>query len=396
LVSQRPILIAGAGIAGLAAAIGLSRKGIAVRLLERRPQLSAAGAGIQIGPNGVKALAALGLREAVERVAFKPEALAMFRGATGDVLARLPLGEVAMKRYGAPYLTLLRAELQSCLLDAARAAPNVELTLGFPIEAITLGGDGVTVETDDHRTANGTALIGADGLWSRVRAEIATAEPTPTGYLAYRAVVRRAGLPAPFDAPDIGLWMGREAHIVHYPVGDGALLNLVVVVGGAARIQDWDEPGRLADITPHLARWPVGLAAVLARASDWRCWTLYDLPEPARWTRGAMAITGDAAHPVLPFLAQGAVMALEDAVALANILASAGAPTPAAFAAFERVRRSRVMRLAAASRANGRTYHLSGLPAVARDAVLALMPPERLLGRFDWLYAHDPAALAMP
>ena len=381
--SPPPILIAGAGIAGLAAAVGLARAGFACRVFERRAEPTEAGAGIQIGPNGVRALAALGLREAVERVAFRPQGLVMRQGVTGAELTRLPWG-AAERRYGAPFLALLRTGLHSVLLAAARTSPAIELVTGFGVAAIDA--ETVSIRSESGRTERGAAIIGADGLWSRVRGAVSPAGPVAAGYTAYRAVIPRAGLSAPFDAPDVGLWIGREAHVVHYPVLGGAQINIVVVIGGGVASRDWDEQGSVSDVAPHLARWSMDLRGLLERAPEWRRWTLHDMPDLPRWTNGPVALTGDAAHPVLPFLAQGAVMALEDAVALANAVSVYRAPSPQALAAFAQARVPRVRRLAAASRANGRTYHLGGAAGVARDLVLRTASPAWLMGRYDWLY----------
>lgn len=395
-----PILIAGAGIAGLAVAVGLARAGFAVKMLERRRVLSEAGAGIQIGANGVKALAALGLREAVEAVAFKPQGLAIRQGASGALLTRLPWGDLAQRRWGAPYLTMLRSELQAALLAAARAQDNIELVLDFDVADVAAGEAGVAVTAQDGRQAQGRALIGADGLWSRVRDEVQQGDLEPTGYVAYRAVIDRGGLAAPFDAPDIGLWLSAEAHVVHYPVMGGQKLGLVVIVGNARRTDDWDDPAHLADIAPYVAKWAAGLRHLLEHAPSWRRWTLYDLTALRRWSTGAITLMGDAAHPVLPFFAQGAVMALEDAALLVRAIKlhsaqGGGLDVAAAFATYEDMRKNRVRRMSAASWANGRTYHMGGLGAVVRDTVLRLSAPERLLGRFDWLYGYDPGMVAM-
>ena len=397
MARAEPILIAGAGIAGLAAALGLARRGFGVTLLERQSVLAEAGAGIQIGPNGVKALAALGLREAVEAVAFRPAGLAIRQGATGALMTTLPWGEVAEKRYGAPFLTLLRTELQAGLLPAVRAQPGIELVTGFEVAGVVQVGDTVSARSSDGRMANGAALVGADGLWSGVRGQITpdpggSGKPLPTGYAAYRAVVARENLQAPFDKPEVGIWLGRAAHVVHYPVCGGDQLNLVVVIQDGAPTEDWDGQGRLGDIAPHLSKWSANLQNLLARAAGWRRWTLCDLPPLARWSEGRVGLIGDAAHPVLPFLAQGAVMALEDAVVLAALAGRAGRLEPEAFAAFERIRRPRLEKLAAASRRNGRTYHMAGPAALVRDAVLRATPPQLLQAQWDWLYRFNPDA----
>ena len=394
MVSTQPILIAGAGIAGLAAAIGLARKGFGVTVLERQPVLTEAGAGIQIGPNGVKALGCLGVRATVEAVAFRPAGLTIRRGESGDRLTTLPWGEAANARYGAPFLTLLRTELQAALLAAAKATPGLDLVLGFEASAFAISSGGITVQADDGREISGAALVGADGLWSRVRAGIGPTEPQPAGYTAFRTAIPRAGLQAPFDAPEVGLWIGREAHVVHYPVKGGDLLNIVAVVGGTASSRNWDEHGSSAEIAPFVATWPECLRELLRRAPGWRRWTLHDLPVVPRWSGQSRVLIGDAAHPVLPFLAQGAVMALEDAVVLAAIVGAAGGLTPDALRRFESLRRPRALKLTAASRRNGRIYHLSGPAAAARDLALRLTPAPLLLRNYGWLYGFDPAAAA--
>ena len=384
-----PILIAGAGIAGLAVALGLARAGQPVCLLEKRQVLNETGAGIQIGPNGVKALAWLGVRAAVEVNAFQPNRLSLFQASSDVRLTTLPL---ASGRHGAPYLTLLRKDLQSALLNVVMASSGVTLTPGFEVADIETIDGQVMVRSADGRTANGSALIGADGLWSRVRREISPLAPRPTGYTAYRAVIPRQDLPPAFDAPDVGLRLSRNVHVVHYPVSGGGALNVVAVVAGKSASQDWDEPGSLGDLTPFLAGCSAGLSGLLKRAPEWRRWPLFDLPKLSRWHSGRVVLTGDAAHPVLPFLAQGAVMALEDAVAMGQCVAAAGGFTPAVFERFASLRRGRTERLARAARANGKTYHFSGVMGLARDSVLRSTPPWLLIRGYDWLYGFDPVS----
>ena len=387
-----PILIAGAGVAGLAAALSLSAKGFKVHIVEKRAGLSEAGAGIQIGPNGVKALAALGVRAAVERVAFRPAGIGIHDGRSGAMLTRLPLGPAIEARCSAPYLTLLRAELQAALLAAVRARPGVTLETGFDLAEIDQQADGVTGRCVDGRPRAGAALIAADGLWSRVRALQGAPAPVPSGYAAFRALIPRTGenpLPAPCYSGDVCLWLGRSAHVVHYPVEGGAQLNVVVIVRAAPGPADWDQPGAIADLGPHLSGWAPQLVAALQHAPQWRRWSVFTSPPAGPWTTGRTLRIGDAAHPILPFLAQGAVMALEDAVALADFLAETPDDPANAFVRFETIRRSRVERVAAASKRNGAVYRLTGLPALARDAVLRWTPPSRLLGQYDWLYGYD-------
>lgn len=392
-VPNKPILIAGAGIAGLAAAIAMSARGFSVRVLEKRKDFSDAGAGIQIGPNGVKALRALGLGGAIERRGFKPSGIALYDGASGRVLTMLPLGEAAEARFGAPYTTWSRAELQSVLREAALAANTVVIETGFDLAGIEAVADGVAIRSADGRTATGSALIGADGVWSQVRAWQGAPAPTPSGYAAYRATIPRlAGadrLPAPFGGEAVCVWFGRAAHVVHYPVDGGAKLNVVVIVRAPLGPTDWDQPGAVADLTPHLAGWAPDLVAMLQRAPAWRRWNVFAQAQTGPWAKGRTLRIGDAAHPILPFLAQGAVMALEDAVVLADALGRSPDDPATAFIRFETFRRRRVEQVAAASQRNGTVNHMTGLPALARNAVLRWTPPAHLLGRFDWLYGYD-------
>ena len=384
-----PVLIVGAGIAGLALALALARAGRSVRLMEKRNVLTEAGAGIQVGPNGVKALAALGVLDALRPVAFQPERIAVFQGRTGRRLTTIELGQAAMQRYHAPYLTLHRSDLQAALLEAVKAALEVTLLYDFDVAGVEQSSATVTVRARDGRSESGVALIGADGLWSRVRQAVSGPSPIAAGYAAYRALIPRDMLTAPFNEPQVGLWIGRDAHVVHYPVRGGGLLNVVVIVKSSDSSPEWDQPGALAELTPHVARWAPALRTLLRQATWWRRWTLYDLVPPVQWHQGNMCLIGDAAHPLLPFLAQGAVMALEDSVLLATFLAGEGSDPAAAFAQFESVRRPRLMRVANASRSNGRLYHQGGLVAAVRDAGLRFTNPKGLLTSYDWLFSYD-------
>ncbi len=388
-----PILIAGAGIAGLAAAIALSERGFFVRVLEKRKDFSDAGAGIQIGPNGVKALRALGVGDAIEQLGFKPEGIAIYDGATGGLHNTVPLGNAVEERFGAPYTTWSRADLQSLLRKAALMSNGVTIETGFEVGQIHPAPDCISVRSVEGRSVTGRALIGADGLWSRLRTWQTNPPPTPSGYAAYRATLPRLTatdrLPAPFGDDMVGVWYGRAAHVVHYPVDGGAQLNVVVIVRAPPGPEDWDQPGAVADLTPHLAGWAPPLVALLQRAPKWRRWSVFTQPHPRAWVNGRTLRIGDAAHPILPFLAQGAVMALEDAVVLADVLAKSPEDPAAAFVRFETIRRPRVETVAAASQRNGVINHMTGLSALARNAVLRWTPPARLLARFDWLYGYD-------
>jgi 2-polyprenyl-6-methoxyphenol hydroxylase-like FAD-dependent oxidoreductase len=389
-------LIAGGGIGGLAAAIALGRRGISCEILERSDFAEETGAGIQLGPNATRALAALGLLDAIESRAFKPDAIVIYDGVSGRKLSSLPLAKMAVARYGAPYLTLRRADLHAGLRAALNDLGSVTLRSGFDLAAIyAQAGDDVVARGRDGSHARGACLIGADGLWSAVRAIISPAAALRfVGATAWRAQLQRANLPAPFAEPVVGLWLGPRAHLVHYPVGGGADLNIVAVTAGgvtasSAARQGWNEPGSKADVLASFARWTKDAKSLLDQAEAWRGWSLYRLAGLKSWTAGPVTLLGDAAHPVLPYLAQGAGLAIEDAAALAACLAAEPSDPVSAFRRYERVRKPRAARVQRTARRFGLLYHLGVPLAQARNLILARRSEATALRRFDWLYRRD-------
>jgi 2-polyprenyl-6-methoxyphenol hydroxylase-like FAD-dependent oxidoreductase len=387
---QGQALIAGGGIGGLAAAIALARQGMTCEILERSHFAEETGAGIQLGPNATRALRALGALDAIGRDAFRPEAIVIHDGVTGRKLTAMPLGAAAEERYGAPYLTLRRADLHAGLRAALAGETGAALRTGFDVSTIdTQGSDGVVARATDGAKANGACLIGAGGLWSALRARISPgANLRFAGATAWRTQIPRATLPARFAEPVVGLWIGPRAHLVHYPVGGGADLNVVAVTMGGSGRQGWSRPGDAANLLASFAPWTKEAKSLLERANAWRGWSLYRLTGLERWSAGRLTLLGDAAHPVLPYLAQGAALAIEDGLALAACLASA--PDPAsAFRRYEDLRRPRATRVQRASRSFGFLYHLGGPLAAARNFILARRREETALRRFDWLYRSD-------
>ena len=326
---QGQALIAGGGIGGLAAGIALARQGMTCEILERSHFAEETGAGIQLGPNATRALRALGALDAIGRDAFRPEAIVIHDGVTGRKLTAMPLGAAAEERYGAPYLTLRRADLHAGLRAALAGETGAALRTGFDVSAIdTQGGDGVVARATDGSEANGACLIGADGLWSALRARISPgANLRFAGATAWRTQIPRATLPARFAEPVVGLWIGPRAHLVHYPVGGGADLNVVAVTMGGSGRQGWSRPGDAASLLASFAPWTREAKSLLERADAWRGWSLYRLTGLERWSAGPLTLLGDAAHPVLPYLAQGAALAIEDGLALAACFASAPRPS---------------------------------------------------------------------
>jgi 2-polyprenyl-6-methoxyphenol hydroxylase-like FAD-dependent oxidoreductase len=385
---ERRVLIAGGGIGGLAAAIALGRGGIETSVLERSSFTEETAAGIQLGPNATRALATLGVLDAIEPFAFRPEAICIHDGPSGRRLQSVLLGKSAEERYGAPYLTLHRADLHAGLRAVAQDLTTVELRPSFAVTAIETRDGEVVAKDAAGSEAKGGSLIGADGLWSTVRSLVAPeASLRFTGATAWRALVPRAGLPSPFDAPVVGLWLGPRAHLVHYPVRGGDDLNVVAVAEGGVGSQGWNQAGDASALKLPFDRWAKDARSLLEQAAGWRGWSLYRLAPPLRrWSAGAIGLLGDAAHPVLPFLAQGAALAIEDALALAACMAACpGDPSPA-FLRYEALRRPRTVRVQRLSRRFGRIYHLGAPMRLARNLVLERRNEAGALKSFDWLY----------
>jgi salicylate hydroxylase len=389
----RPLLIAGGGIGGLAAALALAKAGFKARVLERNAAFSEAGAGIQIGPNGVAVLRALGVAEALEPKTGRPDDIRVMDARTGRMLTALPLGDTISARLGGPYWTAHRADLHAALLERAKREALIAITTGFEVDRLEATSEGVRVISVGGTMAAGAALIGADGLWSKVRGYIADGVALrPVGRQAYRAVVPVEGMPAALRVNSTGLWLARGVHCVHYPVRGSSEIAVVVIVPASRTDVGWAQTAEFQHIEPMVAGFAPDLVALLKAAPTWQSWALHDAPPLARWSNGGIALLGDAAHPVLPFLAQGGVLALEDALVLANEVRRRPENLPLALEAYAKARMQRARRVAVASRRNGQIYHLGGAPALARNAVLRATPAAQMIGQYDWLYGWTPPA----
>lgn len=382
------LAIAGAGIAGLTLALAVARRGFDATLLEATPALSEAGAGVQLSPNATRRLHELGLLEAVAALAVRPAHVRIRRARDGADLAIMPLGDSAERRYRAPFLLIHRADLQAVLLKAVQAESRLVLNTGVPIEAIDVTPDGVALR-GASLVVDG--LVGADGLHSQVRRLIAPAgDPLVfSGRIAWRSLVPAEAAPPHARVAASNLWLGPGAHLVHYPVRGGSLVNVVAIVRGgaqeAAGASDWAATGNPARLAGTFASWSREARALLASAPEWRTWPLCDRAPLSRWSSGAVTLVGDAAHPMLPFLAQGAAQAIEDAAALADALL-AHRSFPEAADAYERSRRDKAARVQRDSRRQASIYHLGAPAALVRDAAFRLLGPGRMLSRYDWLY----------
>jgi salicylate hydroxylase len=390
---SRTILIAGAGIGGLTAALAIVRKGFRVVVLEQASRLEEAGAGIQLSPNATHVLAALGLLDRIKAVAVAPEAIRIMTP-TGREVARLPLGGSIESMYRAPYLVIHRRDLQKVLRDAVEASPDIALRLGHRVDDYAVHANGVTVEIPTAGRGvqeHGVALIGADGLWSVLRTRLGDRRPP----LFRRRTAWRATIPAAALTPEwreslVSLWLGPHAHLVHYPVAAGTIVNVVAIVSDDWQAAGWSEPGAPEELAERFADWAPSVRKFLSLPEQWIKWALHDRPPRRRWSRGPVTLLGDAAHPMLPFLAQGAAMAMEDAYVVAECLGETPDDPAAAFSRYEARRGARTARMQGAAARNSHLFHLSNVGAAARNLALYLRGGNGLLRQYDWVYAWRP------
>jgi len=385
------VLIAGGGIAGLASALALARRRHRVDLLEQAVAFGEVGAGIQLGPNVTRRLQQLEVWEPLVRIAARPDALVVRSATDGREIARLPLGNAMLHSYAAPYFCVHRADLHALLLAAARGTGAVTLTTAARVTGVVAREHAVCVSSTERRAWEGDALIGADGLWSTVRPFVLEdSPPRATGHTAWRALVEQSTLPAALRSTQVTVWLGPRLHAVAYPVRRGDALNVVVLAESAPAgdARDWDQSSSLAALQAATGRTSPALQALLEAVPDWRAWTLNDRPPlagPSQMAGERIALVGDAAHPMLPYLAQGAGMAIEDAVALAEALDGGdAAAVPAALMRFAEARWQRNAQVQARARRNGGIFHATGLVRFGRDAALRLLGA-RLLD-VPWLY----------
>jgi 2-polyprenyl-6-methoxyphenol hydroxylase-like FAD-dependent oxidoreductase len=395
VAAARTIIVAGAGIGGLTAALALAARGFRVIILEKAERLEEAGAGLQLSPNASRILVDLGLRPRLTARAVTPESINIMSARAGGEIARLPLGEAASLRAGAPYWVMHRADLQAALQAQVNDNPDIDLRLGCQFEDATSHAKGLTVvqrRGNARQEELAVALIGADGIWSAVRNHLfPELQPQFSGLIAWRGTLDATTLPREYTSARVQLWMGPNAHLVAYPISAARQINVVAIVPGTWNRPGWSAPGEANEIKDAFpSRWPATARMLIGAVDEWRRWALFTLPDIGEWSNGAIALLGDAAHAMLPFAAQGAGMAIEDAAVLANCLSqSTGeniASIPAALTRYGRQRRSRVLRVQRAARQQGRIYHLTGPLALARDLAIKAMGPQRMLARQDWIY----------
>jgi len=399
------VLIAGGGIGGLSAALACARAGAQVTLFERSAEFGEVGAGIQLGPNVMRVLSNWGFKEALTALTAIPQRLQIRSALSGAELGVLPLGDAMLARYGAPYATIGRADLHGLLLQTVQQRGDVDLQLSSPVVAFDQTDLGVTVELAHEQQVPGQVLVAADGGWSTLRQQLlGDGSPRPTGHLAYRAMLRQSDLPAQLRSQQITAWLGPKLHVVQYPVRGGEWLNVVAIVHG--RVQGdmacWDHSANAQDLQRAMTGTCSPLRDLIHAIGHWRLWPLSiraPMRGPHEHAKGRVALLGDAAHPMLPYLAQGAAMAIEDAATLAAALAlgglfggsvnrQGGADVVGSLQHYAQQRWQRNARVQARAIRNGEIFHATGVTRWGRDAAMKLLG-KGLLDQ-PWLYGGGP------
>lgn len=390
------VAVAGAGMAGLTAALAFAERGFRIKVFERSQTLEEVGAGLQLSPNATRILDRLGVLPLLQPAAVRPQAIDIRRADSMRLLASVPLGEGAQRRWGAPYLTAHRADLQGALLAAMERHPGIELETGATVRGATFRQVGVTltIERGGRTQEEGCdLLVGADGVRSTLRSLCAgKAASRYSGHLAWRAMAHpesgTGGRTLPTDR--VTAFLHPDFHLVAYPVRAGAAVNLVAIAPSPASAESWSSDADPALLASAMKGVSPALANLVREAGPWTTWPIHEVSRDGAWSHpGGLALIGDAAHAMGPYAAQGAAMAIEDAAALAAAVAGRPDDLPAALRTYEALRRGRIERVARRGAFNRFTWHAAGPVAFVRDRVLALRSPERLAADLDWLYGYE-------
>ena len=382
-----PFLVSGGGIGGLVTAYALARQGFPVRVFEQSPEFREVGAGIQLGPNVFRALEKIGLKDQVLADAHRPPAQEMRDALTGKVITNIPLDGAFIERFGQPYAVTHRADIHGTFLKACQSSNLIALETSRRVDGYEDHGDHVTVSLDTGEVANGCALIACDGMWSTIRERIVgDGKPRVSGHIAYRAVLKRSEVPEDLWRPDVVLWAGPRTHFVHYPLRRGELYNLVAVFHSDRYEEGWNSVGSADLLWEHYKGQVPQVLRMLERIETWRMWVLCDREPVKDWTKGRVTLLGDAAHPMLQYLAQGACMATEDAVVLAEKVAATPEDLPGAFKAYQQARYLRTARTQIMARVYGEFYHARGVTAELRDMAVGGRTTQQSYDGIAWLY----------
>lgn len=388
------IAIIGAGIGGLTAALALLRSGIDVKVYERAQALGEVGAGIQISPNATRVLEALGIGQALAAISFMPGFLRMRDGRTGNVVSEIPVGRAGIERYGFPYLHVHRADLHTILLDAVRDRDPEAVVVNAECVDFDTWSDGVEVRFADGRAVQADAIIGADGIHTVVGRNLFGADkPRFTGNVAWRGLVPASSLPDGLVPPDLTVWVGPGKHMVQYFVRRGELVNYAAILEEDGwTSESWTEQGKKSELLTRLADWGPEVRTLVEATQSLFRWALFDRDPRLQWSKGRATLLGDAAHPMLPFLAQGAAMAIEDAYVLADRLISLPS-VPEALGQYESLRQNRTANVQLGARKNAETFHMNiGAGQQNGDPRSFDGGQEGGAGALDWIYRYDALA----
>jgi len=389
------ILVAGGGIGGLAAAYALAQDGHRVTVLEQSSVFAEIGAGIQLGPNIFKMFDYLGLTERVSEVSFFPSGLCMNDVRSGERVVRVPLAEAVRAAYGFAYGVIYRVDLHRILLEACKAQATVTLRTNAKVDSHAQTADGVRLTLADGETLDGDALIGADGLWSRIRESVVgDGKPRVSGHIAYRAVLKREAVPAHLWSEDVVLWGGEKTHLVHYPLRRGELFNLVAVFHSNKYEEGWNTFGDTGELNERFAEACAPVRELLAMIDTWKMWVLCDREPVSNWTDRRVTLLGDAAHPMLQYLAQGAGQAIEDAVVLREALRLCADDVPLALHKYQQARYLRTGRVQLTARFYGDIYHAAGVQRELRNRMFQSGQESAGFAGLKWMYEGiDPASV---
>ncbi|MFC3531260.1 3-hydroxybenzoate 6-monooxygenase [Vogesella facilis] len=384
-----PVIVAGGGIGGLAAALALVRQGFAVQVLEQAPQIGEIGAGIQLGPNAFHAFDALGVGDKARSRAVYTDEMVMHDALDESLVGRIPTGEAFRQRFGNPYAVIHRVDVHLSLLEGAQETGRVEFLPGTHVERVEQDADGVTVYDQRGKAYRGCALIGADGVKSVVRQQFVNDPPRVSGHVVYRAVIDKKDFPENLQWNAASIWVGPNCHLVHYPLRGGEQYNVVVTFHSRQQEQWGVTEGSPEEVQSYFQGICPKARQLIELPKSWKRWATADREPIDTWSFGRVTLLGDAAHPTLQYLAQGACMALEDAVTLGEALRACDNDFSRAFALYQRSRVARTARIVLSAREMGRIFHARGVERLVRNDLWKGRSAERFYDAMEWLYGWN-------
>ncbi|MEO6292318.1 MAG: 3-hydroxybenzoate 6-monooxygenase [Burkholderiaceae bacterium] len=389
MTQELPVIVAGGGIGGLAAALALVRQGFSVKVLEQAAALGEIGAGLQVGPNGFAAFDALGVGEIARSKAVYTDEMVMHDALDASVVGRIPTGPAFIQRFGNPYAVIHRADAHGALLQGAKASNQIEVATSTQVQRVEQDETSVTVYDAKGGQHRGVALIGADGVKSAIRQQFVGDEARVSGHVVYRAVVEKKDFPKDLQWNAASIWVGPNCHLVHYPLRGGEQYN-VVVTFHSRDVEQWSvRSGSREEVLSYFEGICPQARPLIELPKDWTRWATADRNPIEQWNFGRVTLLGDAAHATLQYLAQGACMAMEDAVTLGEALRVNNNDLGQAFALYQRSRVARTARIVLSAREMGRIFHAKGVERLVRNDLWKGRTPERFYDAMEWLYGWN-------